>query len=451
MIYRKILKSIENFYNNNRNKALLITGARQIGKTYIIREYGKKNYKNFVEINFIENNYAKDIFNDFVDTKDLLTRLSAITSMPMIEGETLIFFDEVQECKNIVTAIKFLVQDSNFNYILSGSLLGVDLQDIKSIPVGYMDIMQMFPLDFEEFIIANGVSNIVIDSLKKSYENKNKVDLVVHNKMLDLFRLYLIVGGMPYVVEEYINSYNIKNVVEKQRFITNLYKKDITKYDPLNKLYIEDIFSVIPSELNAKNKRFIMKNLNENFKFSRYKNSFLWLKEAGVALPVFCANEPVIPLVLSKSTNLFKLFLSDVGLLSSMYMNNIQIKILKKEKDINFGAVYENAVAQELVAHGFNTFYFNSKKQGEIDFLIEHNANILPVEIKSGKDYSKHSALSNILNNEAYKIDRGIVLYNGNVEIIDKIEYLPIYMIMFIKNDSINDELYYKIDLSELM
>lgn len=326
----------------------------------------------------------------------------------------------------------------------------MDLKDVKSIPVGYMDVIEMYPLDFEEFSIANKVPQNVLDSLRKSFFNKTAVDPVVHEKMLDLFRLYLIVGGMPAAVMRYLETNNLQEVIREQQSIIAMYKQDISKYDPNEKLYLEDIFDLIPSELNNKNKRFIMKNLNENFKFSRYSNSFLWLCDAGVALPTFCVNEPTIPLLLSKAKNLFKLFLSDVGLLASMYMNDIQIKILNKEKDINFGSVYENAAAQELKAHGFDLYYFNSKKQGELDFLIERAGTILPIEIKSGKDYTKHAALSNIMANKDYAIPEAYVFYNGNVSVSDKISYYPIYMLMFVENQRAEASLIYKLDLGAL-
>jgi hypothetical protein len=449
MIERKIQKRLKQFYEENEKRALLITGARQVGKTFIIREFGKQ-YKSFVEINFLENKAAKTLFEQAANSEDLLLRISAVTNVPLIPGETLIFLDEVQECKEIVTAVKFLVEEGSYHYILSGSLLGVDLKDIRSVPVGYMDVVEMYPLDFQEFAVANGVSEKVIASLRKSFEQEEAVDEIIHEKMLELYRLYLIVGGMPAAVMQYLNTNNLQQVVGEQRSIITTYKKDIAKYDPEDKLYLEDIFDLIPSELNAKNKRFIMKNLNENFKLSRYRNSFIWLRDAGVALPAFCANEPTSPLLLSKSTNLFKLFLADVGLLAAMYMDNIQIKILNKEKDINFGAVYENAAAQELVAHGFDLYYFNSKKQGEIDFLIEQNGEVLPIEIKSGKDYTKHAALNHVLENENYKIERALVFHNGNVSKKEKVTYYPIYMLMFLQKNVEQQELIYKIDLSVL-
>lgn len=450
MITRKIDKELEHFYNSNSKKALLVTGARQIGKTFSIREFGKSHFENFIEINFIENKEAVHLFENASDSRDILWRISTIANQPMIPGKTLIFFDEVQVAKEIITAIKFLVDEGSYRYILSGSLLGLELKNIRSIPVGYMDIIDMYPLDFEEFAIANGVSERIIKSLKESFENKKPVDNFIHKKMMSLFELYLIVGGMPAAVKAYLETNNLKEVLREQRSIIQLYKLDISQYDPDHKLYIEDIYDLIPSELNAQNKRFILKNLNEKLKFSRYENSFIWLKDAGVALPTFCASEPVVPLKLSKSTNLFKLFMSDVGLLASTYMNDIQIKILNHEKDINFGSIYENAVAQELKAHGFELYYFKSKKQGELDFVVEKNGDVLPIEVKSGKDYKKHVALSNVMENKDYNIPTAYVFHNGNIETIDKITYYPIYFIMFLHQNKAEEDMIYKLDLSGL-
>lgn len=449
MLERRIKQEIRDFLDSDRKEALMVTGARQVGKTYIIRECAKEIYKNIVEINFVENQQAVKLFENITGSKDILLRLSALTDVPMIPGETLVFFDEVQECPEIVTAIKFLVEDGQYRYILSGSLLGVELKDIRSVPVGYLSILEMYPLDFREFCEANRVSQTVMDKLKECFEKKQPVDELIHEKMMELFRLYLIVGGMPAVVDAYIRTNNLKEVLRIQQGIVQLYYKDIAKYDKDNKLYLDEIFSLIPSELNNKNKRFIMKDLNENFRFSRYENSFIWLKEAGVALPVYCVQEPEIPLLLSKSTNLFKLFLSDVGLLASMYVDGLQLKILNREKDINFGAIYENAAAQELKAHGFELYYFNSKKQGELDFVIEYKGNVLPLEIKSGKAYTRHNALDNVLKDERYAVPQALVFCNENISTVDKIVYLPIYMIGFLENEKI-DEYIYSIDLSAL-
>lgn len=450
VLYRTIKKQIEKFFSSKQKTALMITGARQVGKTYCIRQYAKENYEYVIEINFIEMPQAVHLFENARNSEELLLRISALTDVPMEKGKTLIFFDEVQECKEIVTAIKFLVDEGSYRYILSGSLLGVELKDIRSVPVGYMTIYEMFPLDFFEFCRANRVSEQVLGKITECFEKRVPIDPIIHEKMMDLFRLYLIVGGMPAVVQRYLDTNNLNEVLRVQQGIVQLYKKDIAKYDPDEKLYLEDIFNLIPSELNSKNKRFILKKLNENFKFSRYEHSFIRLKEAGVALPVFCVQEPVIPLLLSKSTNLFKLFLADVGLLASMYADGLQIKILSKEKDINFGSVYENAVAQELKAHGFDLYYYNSKKQGELDFVIECRGEVLPIEVKSGKDYARHRALNHVLGNESYGIKEAIVFCNENIQVKDRIFYCPVYLAGLLKKQMPQGDFIYRLDLSVL-
>lgn len=447
---REIEWTIQSFFSKQSKQALMITGARQVGKTFVIRKYAREYFKNVVEINFYENKDAITLFENAKSSEDILLRISALTDVPMVEGETLIFLDEVQECKEVVTAIKFLVEDGRFQYILSGSLLGVELKDIRSIPVGYMTILEMYPMNFFEFCSANKVSDMVLQHLQACFDKRSSVDTIIHEKLMELFHLYLIVGGMPAVVDTYIRTNNLNEVMRVQKGILSLYIKDIAKYDGEEKLYLKDIFELIPSEINAKNKRFILKNLNEHFKFSRYEHSFIWLKEAGVALPTFCVQEPTVPLLLSKSSNLFKLFLSDVGLLASTYADGIQIKILNKEKDINYGAIYENLVAQELKAHGFELYFFQNKKQGEVDFIIEYQGTPLPIEVKSGKAYSRHRALDNVLNQELYGINHGIVFCNENVNVMENVVYLPIYMVGFLKKEVELEEGIYTLDLSVL-
>ena len=445
MLKRKIDSYLEQFYKRT-NKALLVTGARQTGKSFSIRQYGTTHYENFVEINFIEQPDAVEILKGAKSSQDILVRLSLLTSTPLVAGNTLVFFDEVQECPEIVTATKFLVNEGSYRYILSGSLLGVELQDLRSEPVGYMDVKDMYPLDLEEFFMAMGVSGQVRDDLQKAFEKQQPVDEFVHKKIMELFRLYLIVGGMPAAVQKYIDTHNLQDVMAEQQAIIRLYKRDITKYDKNHKLYIDEIFDLIPSELNAKNKRFILKDLNENLKFSRYENSFLWLKNAGVALPTYNVEEPVVPLKLSHSRNLFKLFQSDIGLLAFQYAEGIQLRIINDEKGINYGSIYENVVAQELQAHGFELYYFNSKKQGELDFIIEKDGHTLPIEVKSGKDYQRHNALSNVMGNPDYGIPRALVFCNENVSTSGNIVYLPIYMVAYLKKKFIG-EVIYDVDL----
>ena len=448
MINRKIDSYLECFYKNH-GKALLVTGVRQSGKSFSIRHFGETHFESFIEINFIEMPDATEIIARAKDSKDMLMRLSALTNRPLIEGKTLFFFDEVQECPSVVTAIKFLVEEGSYRYILSGSLLGIELNDLRSEPVGYMDVVEMFPLDMEEFFLALGLNRNVLEEVKSAYRQKKAVEDFIHKKMMELFRLYLIVGGMPAVVQKYIDTNNLQSVLAEQQAILRLYKRDIAKYDRNHKLYIEEIFNMIPPELNAKNKRFIMKNLNENMKFSRYENSFIWLKDAGVAIPVYNVEEPTIPLLLSRSRNLFKLFQNDIGLLTCQFSDGIQLRLLKDEKGINFGSIYENVVAQELRAHGFDLYYFNSKKQGELDFVVELGGKIIPIEVKSGKDYQRHSALNNVLSNKDYQMEEAIVFNNDNLSQSDHILYLPIYMAAFMEKQSL-PPITYVVDLTGL-
>lgn len=447
MLRRKIDTFIRNFYKTSRN-ALLVTGARQTGKTYSIRQFGK-SFKSFIEINFVEQPEAIDAFKGARSSRDLLLRLSSLTSVPLIKGETLIFFDEVQLCPDIVTAIKFLVDDGSYRYILSGSLLGVELKDLRSEPVGYMGVKDMYPLDFEEFVGAVGLHADIVQALREAWTQRTPVDRFVHEKMMELFRLYLVVGGMPAAVSRYVESNNLQEVMGVQQDIIRMYKRDIAQYDPDNKLYIEDIFSLIPPELNAKNKRFILKRLNENAKFERFRNSFLWLTNAGVAIPVYNVEEPRAPLLLARSRNLFKLFQSDIGLLACQYAENIQLRIIKGDKDINFGSIYENAVAQELVAHGITPYYYNNKRRGELDFVVELNGKVLPIEVKSGKDYESHRALSNVMACSDYDLPQAIVFNNDNLHTDGKLVYAPIYMVMFLEKSHAAPA-HYKVDLSGL-
>lgn len=429
--------------------ALLIEGARQIGKTFSIRQFGKK-FKTYIEINFIEQPEAISLFKDLSNTKDLLARLSLFTKQKLIKRDTLIFFDEVQICPEVITYIKFLVDEGSYNYILSGSLLGIEINDLRSVPVGYLTIKRMFPLTFREFALNLGLNSSILENLETSFKEKKPVDDFIHKKMMELFRVYLVVGGMPAAVNRYIETNNLNEVIDIQNQIVNLYKKDITQYDKNNKLAIAQIFELIAPQLNSQNKRFIIKDIKSGVKFDRYENSFLWLKDAGVALPVYNVETPKIPLKLSKSRSLFKLFMSDVGLLASEYSQGIQLKIISGDDKLNYGAIFENYIAQELTACEHDLYYYNNKKRGELDFLIEYDGEVLPMEVKSGKDYKVHRALSNIMDCGEFNLNRALIFNNSNLKVEGKLTYAPIYMAMFLKQEIKDEDSIYKIDLSEL-
>ena len=445
MLKRHIDSVLENHYAMT-NKALLLTGARQTGKTYAIRKYAKDHGLQLIEMNFVLQPETIDIPRGAGSVQELLLRISAYANHPLEPGKTLIFFDEVQAYQDIMTWVKALVEDGRYRYALSGSLLGLEL-NVRSLPVGYMSEYQMYPLDFEEFIRNIGVTDEVLDSVRSAWDQRKPVDAYIHEKLMRLFNLYLIVGGMPAAVQQYVDTNDLQRVIQEQKAILAFYKKDIANYDPENKLYINDVFDLIPSELNAKNKRFILKRLNEHIKFSRHENSFVWLRDADMALPVYNVEEPRVPLKLNELRNLFKLFQNDVGLLASQYVNGIQLQILQGNVCINNGAIYENAVAQELHAHGWKLYYFNSKKQGEVDFLLENDSEIIPLEVKSGKDYQRHVALKNILSNEEYAIERAIVLCNENIKEDGNILYTPVYMTMFLHHRPAETPLIYHPEL----
>ena len=435
MLKRKIEKDIEKWLDNSE-KALLVYGVRQAGKTFIIRECLKRNECEYIEFNLINQPELVEILRDSTGIDDLILKLSLYSEKKIIPGKTIFFFDEIQRYKEIVTKIKFLVEDKRYRYILSGSLLGVEIINLKSAPVGYLQTLNMYPMDFEEFLQIFNVDENIINNLRNCFLTKTKVDEIIHNKIMEMFNIYMIIGGMPAAVERYRNTENIDEVMEEHRAIIEQYKLDFTQYEEENrKLIITHIYELIPAELNEKNKRFMIADINKNLRYDRISDSFVWLWKSGVALGVFNTTEPTIPLMLNEKSALFKLFISDVGLLTTIYGKPCKLKIVNKESDINKGAVFENVVAQELYAHGYPLYYYNSKKFGEIDFIVEQNGKSLPIEVKSGKAYNKHSALNNLMNAKEYGIEEAFIFTNDNVKIEGKLNYLPIYMVMFLRDE----------------
>ena len=441
MLYRKIKALIESHLKSDSQKILLIDGARQVGKTYIIRHVGKTIFENFIEINMVEDSLGDRLFANTKTVDDFYLQVSMLAGNQMKEKEnTLIFIDEIQAYPHLLTLLKFLSQDNKFHFIACGSLLGITLSQTTSVPMGSIRKVRMFPLDFEEFLYANGMNEPAISAMRKRFERLEALDEPMHNKMMDLFRKYLLTGGLPDAVNAYLKTKNIQAVREIQREIHDYYAADASKYDAEKKLKIRRVYDLIPSNMENKKKRIVAQNI-ENKKgktFGDYQDEFEYLISAGIALPVQAISNSVFPLIESTGKNLLKLYLNDVGILTGiLYGNNIRA-ILDDEKSINFGSVYESVVASELISHGFKLFYYDNRSRGEVDYLIDDydSLSAVPVEVKSGKNYTVHSALNTFVQNEDYHIKKAFVVSNEReISTKGKITYIPIYDIMFFNGD----------------
>ena len=448
MLYRKISKYIEQHLLSDSDKILLIEGARQIGKSFIIRDLGTRLFKNFVEINFAEDADGKEMFRNVRTTDDFYFTLSAIAGKRLGNAEdTLVFLDEIQQYPQFLTMLKFLRQDGRYRYIASGSLLGVTLRSTTSIPIGSILRKKMYQLDFEEFLIANGVGEDAISAMRQACQVGESLREEVHEMMMKHFRRYLLVGGMPDVVNEYLSTKNIVKVRHLQNVICQLYKDDAAKYAETagRNMLIRRIYDMIPSQMENKKKRIVARDIQDKKgdRFERYDEEFEYLISSGIALDVHAVSNPRYPLTESVQKNLLKLYLNDVGILTSLlYANNIQA-VMSDEKSINLGAVYESVVAQELAAHGFSLFYYDNRKNGEVDYMIDDysSLSVLPIEVKSGRDYTIHSALNKLLSNDDYHIKSAIVVSNDRlVRQVGKVKYMPIYYIMFLDKETMGCE-----------
>lgn len=438
MLKRKIADLIEQHFRSGSERILLIDGARQVGKTYIIRYVGNKLFTNFIEINMLEDSVGSKLFESATTVDDFYLRVSMIYGNKMGKAEdTLIFIDEIQAYPHLLTLLKFLRDDNRFTYIASGSLLGVTLSETTSIPMGSIRKVRMFPLDFEEFLYANGMNEFAINALQKKYEAQESLDEATHGKMMGFFRRYLLVGGMPSAVNAYLETKNIQAVREIQREIHEYYAADASKYDAERRLKIRRIYDQIPSNLENKKKRVVAQRIEDKkgSTFANYEDEFEYLISSGIALNVQAISTPTFPLIESSGKNLLKLYLNDAGILTAiLYGNNIRA-ILDDERSINLGSVYESVVASELIAHGYNLYYYDNRSKGEVDFLIDdyNSLSAVPIEVKSGKDYTVHSALNTFVKNDDYYVKKAIVLSNAReIRANGKVVYLPIYDVMFL-------------------
>lgn len=438
MLYRKIQSTLEKYLNSDSNKVLVLDGARQVGKTFIIRHVGQKLFKNYIEINLKEDAEGNQAFSQVRTVKDFYLQLSVLAGEKMgNKKDTLVFLDEIQSYPHLLTMLKFLKADDRFTYIASGSLLGVALAQSTSIPIGSIETHHLYPLDFEEFLMANGVGQEVLDHLRECFDNRQSLDLALHNIIFKHFKRYLLCGGLPDAVNTFLSTDNIVELRQLQSEIHNYYGADASQYDKENKLKIRRVYDIIPSNLENKRKRVFVNRIEEikGKRFNDYAEEFDYLVASGIALEVRAISQPKFPMLESCKKNLLKLYLNDVGLLSGLlYGRNVRA-VLDDEKSINLGSVYESVVAQELYAHHHQLYYYDNKKNGEVDFLIENYdlLTVVPIEVKSGKDYKIHSALDTFVKTKDYNIKEAIVLSNEReVSIQQGITYLPIYYVMYL-------------------
>ena len=441
MLYRKISAYLEDYLRSGNDKILILEGARQIGKSFIIREVGKQVYPNFIEVNFVEDDEGPQLFKNIHNVSDFYFVLSSVAGSQLHEySDTLIFLDEIQHYPQYLTLLKFFRQDRKYRFITSGSLLGITLRKTTSIPVGSVIRKRMYQLDFEEWLIANGFGEVALKQLRENYEKRQSLSEEMHEYVLSLFKRYLLVGGLPDVVNTYLDTHNIAKVREVQNAIIGLYKDDAAKYEEEaeKKLFIRRIYDMIPSQMENKKKRVVVKDIQDKKgdRYDNYTEEFEYLTSAGIALDVHAISNPRYPLSESLQKNLLKLYLNDVGLLTCR-LYGLSIKsVMETERSVNLGAVYESVVAQELGAHGHNLFYYDNRSKGEVDYIIDDTdeCQVVPIEVKSGKDYNVHSALNNFVTHTEYRIEKAIVLSNErNITQDGKVLYLPVYFAMFIQ------------------
>lgn len=439
MLYRKIEAPIRKFLQGPRNKVLVVQGARQIGKSYIIRHVASQLFPNYIEVNLVEDKEGSGQFANVHTVEDFYFRLSFIAGDKMkgSRDDTIVFLDEIQEYPQLITLLKFLNADRRFTYVASGSLLGITLGATTSIPIGSLRIMDMYPLDFAEFMYANSVGEYAIETLRGKFQNREAVDENMHSRLISLWKKYLLVGGLPDAVNSFLATTNIVEVREIQQDIIRLYAADAAKYDKEHKLVIKRVYDLIPSCMENKRKRIVLRDIEErqNVRHSTYMEEFEYLIHSGIAIEVMAISNPKYPLSESMSKNLLKLYLNDPGLLSAILYGQDAGAVLDDKLSVNLGSLYESGVAAQLKALGHSLYYYDNKKKGEVDFLINDRSrqSILPIEVKSGKDYKIHSAIDSFVETADYGIEQAVVLSNNRtIECSGKITHLPVYYTPFL-------------------
>lgn len=441
--YQKILAWKKN--QKAKRKALFVTGARQIGKSYLIQHLGVTEYGSLVEINLLKDQVAKETLAGATSTQDFLNRLAVLSDTPFIDGNTLIFIDEIQELPDIVTYAKFLVEDGRYDYAFSGSMLGTEFKGIRSFPVGSVTEIEMRPMDFEEFCWASNVRQDDLDQIRESFVTQQPLAEYLHDHFISLWRTYLIVGGMPEVVQSFIDGKgSLAGLRTLQEALNQQYSYDIAKYAGNRALHVQAIFDMLPVQLEEEQTRFVVSDLGKTARYNKYEQDFLWLVKAGVGLKVNKVSEPKPPLRRTQQAASFKLYQSDTGMLLARFPQSLARAIYTDDRKANVGGIFENAVAQELVAAQFTPYYYLTRKLGEVDFLIETDNGVIAIEVKSGNDYLTHASLTKILSTPGYDVARAIVLCRSNFEVCDEILYAPWYATLCLPELNYSDDFYLK-------
>jgi len=429
MLKRKVTRLFDDWMRNS-SKALLVTGARQIGKSYSIREFGQRRFEVYYEVNLALDADARDAFAGTRNAVDFINRIALLSPAQLVEGKTLVFIDEIQELPEIVTLAKSLVQDGRYRYVFSGSMLGTEFKGITSFPVGYVEHLVMRPLDFEEFCWAVGVGGQPLADLRACLRDERAPQAYLHDAMLRNFRAYLVAGGMPEVVQSYVDGgYSLAATRAMQVQLVMQYRQDISKYAGARALEVREIFDQLPAQLEDDPHRFTFAGLRKGARYSQYNRDFLWLVNAGAALMVRQATEAKAPLKRTEVPERFKLYQSDTGMLLSRYPQSTARAVYLDQKSQNLGGIYENAIAQELAASGVPLWYYDSEGVGEVDFLMEGaGGHIIPIEVKSGRKVRSHAALDRLVRMGDYKIRNAVVLSRNQLQREGPVLYVPLYL-----------------------
>ena len=439
MLKRKAYARLIEWKNSSDRKCLMIKGARQVGKTWLVREFGKNEYESYIEINFIIQKQLKAIFNGDLSTENIFKRMSAaIPNISFIPGKTLIFLDEIQNCGNARTAIKFLTQDGRYDVITSGSLLGLtygengdtEAEEPESVPTGYESFMTLYSLDFEEFLWAEGYNTEIISDLERSFNEGAKIDPFINERFEELFREYIVTGGMPEVVDRYCVNHDFNDALAIQEQILENYRFDISKHAKgAEKQKVRACYDAIPRQLARELKKFQYSTVEKGTTSKKYGGSVQWLIDSSTVNPCYNVHEAYIPLMANCNDAQFKLYINDTGLLCAMYGFETRRAVLDNSiKGSAKGGIYENVIAECLVKRGYKLYYYKPDDDHELEFLIEKDGDVAPVEVKAGN--TSTVSLNNFI--KEYKPRRAFKFINGNAGITGNKVTLPHYMVMFI-------------------